>query len=150
MLNRCLIKILLITNNQRFLFWSFSYISVLALFSMFLLSLIMCFFAQDVNLFALCTIPMSTQDQSYHINFLKFSKSLNLAFEILILLNLLLFLANHSLTPKFCQSYNNCYLLLSIDKNNAWFLLHNDIVTFCTHVLYYFEINIFRNCFMIV
>ena len=43
MLNGCLARKLVITNNQSFSFWSFSFISVLVLFPVFVLSLIMCF-----------------------------------------------------------------------------------------------------------
>ena len=112
MLNRCLTRKLVITNNQTFLVQSSSFISILTVLSIFLLFLIMWFFLHIqiyfnpyliyVFLKVLCNTPRSLQDHKYHVNFLKVPNSLNLSLEILILLNFLLFLVNCCLVPRYC------------------------------------------------
>ena len=54
------------------------------------------------------------------VNFLKVPKSLNLSFEILILLNLVLFLVSYSFVSRYCNIYNYCCLLHFINNSNTY------------------------------
>ena len=153
MLNCCLARKLIITNNQRFLVYSFFFISILVLSMLAAHNNVV--FLIYIFLKVLCNTPKSPQDHKYYINFLKVQKCPNLFVEILLLFKtiwnyfeiLLLFksvwISLFEILLRFLllfpgittyHIYDYCCLLHFIGNNNIWSPCRIDNVTLYIHV----------------
>lgn len=92
-----------------------------------------------------CKTLKSPQVYRYNISFLNILKSLNLSFEILILLYLFIFLVSYYLVPRFCRICSYCCLLLFYrQKQYLVFFPHCIFLLYCifmSHISLWFTFS---------
>ena len=127
---------LLLTNNQRFLVYSSSFISILGIFlNILAVPYNVVFYAVRKSILILISftcfpkffviLSRGTKITGITSILLRFQSLSIFFFKIPILFNHLIFLASYNLVPRFRHIYDYCCFLHFIDNNNIWFTFHN-------------------------